>query len=382
MKSLIDNPSGLILVADDEVANRELLRDLLEAQGHSVIECKDGAETLASVKEFSPDLLLLDIMMPEPDGFEICRRLKSEEVTASIPILLVTALSDRRSRIEGMEAGANDFLTKPIDTTDTVLRIRNALLIKRLHDLAQQRYERLAQLEEERQEMVDMLVHDFKSPLTAVLGYLQLLQGVTLGQLSAEQESFIEGSLQGGRRLMLMISAMLDVSRIDSQEAILDPKVTTTTELLERTLAAVKGNTQSKETKIEIEVDQDTRLVCDPDLILRVLENLCDNALQHIGLKSGLLSLRTSCSEDRVRFEVEDDGPGIPLEIIDSIFTKYATTGPTGYSQGLGLTFCRKVVELHGGTIGVANRSTGGCTFHFELPMEPLTEASKTRLSK
>ena len=110
-----------VLVADDEPANRELLRALLEVHDYSVLESVDGESTLRVVEETPPDLVLLDIMMPAPDGFEVCETLKSDPSTEPIPILLVTALSDRKSRLRGIKAGANDFITKPIDTADTCL---------------------------------------------------------------------------------------------------------------------------------------------------------------------------------------------------------------------------------------------------------------------
>src|SRR5205823_5958408 len=114
---------GRVLVVDDEEPNRLLLRDWLEAQGHEVTEAVDGEQTLELVASTPPDVILLDVMLPKVDGFEVCRRLKADARTAPIPILLITALTDRRDRLAGIQAGANDFLTKPIDTQDVALRV-------------------------------------------------------------------------------------------------------------------------------------------------------------------------------------------------------------------------------------------------------------------
>lgn len=126
--------SGFVLVVDDEEANRTLLRDPLEAIGYEIAEAQNGQQALDLVAQRSPDAILLDVMMPELDGFEVCRRLKQSKQTAPIPILMVTALSERKERLLGIEAGANDFLTKPVDIQDVTLRVGNAVYTKRLYD--------------------------------------------------------------------------------------------------------------------------------------------------------------------------------------------------------------------------------------------------------
>src|SRR6185437_13926413 len=134
------------LIVDDEEQNRTLLRDPLEAHGYKVIEVENGIRALQKVEEAVPDVILLDLMMPKMDGFEVCRRLKKYWKAAHVPIIVLTALSDRKERLMGIEAGANDFLTKPVDVQDVVLRVNNAVYAKRLHDLLkveQEKSERL-----------------------------------------------------------------------------------------------------------------------------------------------------------------------------------------------------------------------------------------------
>jgi adenylate cyclase len=128
---------GLVLVVDDEEQNRTLMKDPLEAHGYRVVEVENGIGALQKVEEEVPDVILLDLMMPKMDGFEVCRRLKKYWKSAHVPILVLTALSDRKERLMGIEAGANDFLTKPVDVQDILLRVNNAVYTKRLHDLLQ-----------------------------------------------------------------------------------------------------------------------------------------------------------------------------------------------------------------------------------------------------
>ncbi len=131
---LTTNCRGHVLVVDDEEQNRMLLRDPLEARGYEVTEAVDGEEALREVMAHPPDVILLDLMMPKLNGFEVCRCLKANDQTSAIPVLMVTALSDRKERLMGIEAGANDFLNKPVDLQDVILRVGNAAHAKHLYD--------------------------------------------------------------------------------------------------------------------------------------------------------------------------------------------------------------------------------------------------------
>jgi adenylate cyclase len=137
---------GYLLVVDDEEQNRLLLRDWLEARGYEVEEAQNGEQALRRIAQRPPDVILLDVMMPEMDGFEVCRRVKSKAETAAIPILMVTALSERKERVQGIAAGANDFLNKPVDLQDLTLRVRNAVYTRRLFDQLQAEQEKSERL--------------------------------------------------------------------------------------------------------------------------------------------------------------------------------------------------------------------------------------------
>ena len=137
---------GFVLVVDDEEQNRSLLRDPLEARGYEIAEAENGMVALEKIAARLPDVILLDVMMPQMDGFEVCRRLKTDSRTAHIPILMVTALSERKERLMGIAVGANDFLNKPVDIQDVTLRVGNAVYTKHLHDQLQVEQEKSEQL--------------------------------------------------------------------------------------------------------------------------------------------------------------------------------------------------------------------------------------------
>jgi len=175
---------GLILVVDDQEANRQLLHDMLELDGHHVLEADNGLTALALAAEHDPDAVLLDVTMPGLDGFEVCRRLRAAPRTSATPVLLITALVQREHRLQGMAAGANDYLVKPIDRSEVTLRVRNAVRMRVMHRTLQVQFTELQRMERLRDDLVSMVAHDLRSPLTGLRGYLELLQEELHDQLS------------------------------------------------------------------------------------------------------------------------------------------------------------------------------------------------------
>src|SRR5712671_240096 len=205
---------GTVLVVDDEPKNVMLLQDLLESRGYTVLSASDGDKGLDLARERIPDVVLLDVMMPRLNGFDVCRKLKAEQKTAMIPVLLVTSLDARQDRLAGIGAGANDFITKPIDSGDFLLRVRNAVATKRLHDRVSHQLQRLQELEAARDTLTHMVVHDLRSPLTGLRGYLELLRAVANG--NAEVAEYASEADAIAKRLTEMISQVLDMSRLES----------------------------------------------------------------------------------------------------------------------------------------------------------------------
>jgi response regulator RpfG family c-di-GMP phosphodiesterase len=176
LAQLSNVPIGDLLIVDDEENNRMLLRDTLEAQGHTVREAESGAAALRLIEENPPDAVLLDVMMPQMDGYEVCRRIKESSVLAHVPVLLITALTDRKERLTGIQAGANDFISKPIDLTDVTLRVRNAVQTKKLFDSLEAAYQQSVDVHALQQKIVQLIIRDTQSPLCQALELLEPLR--------------------------------------------------------------------------------------------------------------------------------------------------------------------------------------------------------------
>jgi len=365
--------TGYVLVVDDEWKNRMLLRDILEVQGHDVDEAEDGEEALRKVAERCPDAVLLDVMMPRLDGFEVCRRLKSDPDTAVVPVILVTALSERSDRLKGMQAGANDFLAKPIDTQETLLRVRNAVHARRLYEQLQQGYRRLQELEALRHSLTGMIVHDMRTPLTALLGGLETMGA--LGDLNDDQQEFLNMSIQGGLILVGMINDLLDISKMEAGELALEREEVRADALAAQALAQVRQLGEDRSLEIRLEISPELpAFSADGEKLRRTLVNLLGNAIKFTPEGgSVVLSARPGDTDGELLFSVSDTGEGIPKEAFERIFEKFGQVANRKAgrrtSTGLGLTFCKMAVEAHGGRIWVESTLGEGSTFHFTLPV-------------
>lgn len=362
---------GHVLVVDDDPRNRELLRDLLVTQGHRVAEAEDGAYAIEKATSVECDAILMDVMMPRLDGIEACRRLKQAPQTAHIPVLMVTALPEKEQRLRGIAAGANDYLTKPIDRQDVILRVRNAVHAKHLYDRVEAELARARELESLRENLTRFIVHDMRAPLMAIMGSLQLV--ADRAQVSEENKQFLNMALDATSELTEMVTSMLDVSRLESNQMPLRRTMSKILVLAKTAARKLAPLASSHDIRISVSGDPAPSSV-DKGLIERVITNMLHNAIRFSPTGSQVtvtVSRDTTC----VRVEVRDSGPGIPPEYRDRIFDKFGQVEGRRenrkYSTGLGLAFCKLAVETHGGHIGVDSEAGIGSKFWFTLPVQP-----------
>jgi signal transduction histidine kinase len=371
--------TGRVLIVDDQEANRLLLRDLLESQGHEVAEAVDGVEALERVADAAPDVVLLDVGMPGIDGFEVCRRLKADPATATIPVLLVTAHNQRDQRLLGIGAGANDYITKPIDKSDLSLRVRNAIRMHQLYSEIEEQYRRLERLELLRDSLVHMIVHDLRSPLAGIRAYLDLMQMDGEGKLEPEMTQSIDEARKVAVDMTEMVSDLLDVSRLESGKMPLEESQVDLGALATEVAAAIGRATHRVTVRVEASAEQ-ARIIGDPSVIRRVINNLVGNAVKFSPTSSQIVLL-VQGNGTEAKVSVSDRGPGIAPAYHEKIFEKFgqveAASQGTKHSSGLGLTFCKFAVEAHGGRIGVESVVGRGSTFWFSLPVRGPTAVEK-----
>ena len=373
----------LILVADDVEANVELLVDQLETLGFRTVVARDAPSALATCLDRRPDLVILDVSMPAGDlgiadrdaGFEVCRRLKRDARTARIPVIFVTALGDTSDRVKAIEAGGDDFLTKPHHRLVLNARVRALLKLKGATDALEESLKRLRELQKVRDDLMKMIVHDLKTPLTSVLATLEMARDGDFGALTAPQARALSDAEGKAEDLLALIEDLLEVARIEEQTITLQPEPIAPAALLAEIVYDWGLRFQQEGATATVDVADDAPVFrADKILFKRVLSNLVQNAVTHTAGPVHL-SLGARVDASGILFTVADDGPGIPAEYQEIIFRKFervrAANAPRVRSSGLGLTFCRLAVESHGGRIWVKSTEGEGSTFYVQIPLTP-----------
>ena len=379
----------LILVADDSEANCELLVEQLHSLGFRAIVAHDGPTALDSCLVQRPELVILDVDMPagglgvedRVTGFEVCRRLKRDPRTARMPVIFITGLNDTSERVKAVEVGGDDFIAKPHNRLLLGARVRSLLKLKAATDALEDSYRRLRDLERVRDDLMKMIVHDLKTPLTSILATLELLADGDFGPLAARQHGAIVDTQRKSEELLSLIDDLLEIRRMEETTPVLRLEDVDPRDLLQEIVSDWALRFQQERTAVAVDADpRSSRLKADRAMVKRVFGNLIQNALVHSPSPIHL-ELVARPHSDGVLFTVVDDGPGIPAEYHDVIFRKFEQVrtphAPRVRTSGLGLTYCRLVVETHGGRIWVQSAEGKGSSFHVVLPLHPATAAGQ-----
>jgi signal transduction histidine kinase len=376
----------LVLIADDVPGNVDLLVDQLTTLGMRTITAFDAPSALAACFEHKPQLCILDVAMPAGDlgvdpgtsGFEVCRRIKRDPRTARIPVIFLTALNDTMDRVQAIEAGGEDFLTKPHNSVLLGARVRSLLRLKSTTDALESSYRKLRDLERLREDLMRMLVHDLKTPLTSILATLELLGDGDFGALNDRQLQAVHDTEEKAEELLALVEEILEIRRMESAEIALDVQQLNPDALLGEILRDWERRLERDGAVVSIESTGGApEFVADVKLLKRVIGNLLENALTHCG-EAVRVTLTARRDPQGVRIVVTDNGPGIPRNEREHIFQSFTSIRRAGSTRplgtGLGLAFCRLAVAAHGGRIWVEDPpgQRHGSAFHVQLPLEPV----------
>ncbi len=374
---LMNTHPGTLLVVDDDRMQRMILSRCLSQQGHTVEAVENGAQALSRLLDQKFDAVLLDVKMPEMDGFEVLERIMNHQTLKQIPVIMVSGVEEMGGVVACIEMGAADYLYKPFDPSLLRARIQNCLEKKRSHDQEislraqlQDKYNQLSELEKLRDSLTSMIVHDLRTPLTSLLTGLQTVEMV--GELNDDQKEIFQLSIDGGEQLLSMINDLLDVSKMEDGSMTLDRQPVEIPELVSGALRQVAPLAQEKRIALTTQLAPDLpSLALDENKLTRTIVNLLGNALKFTPV-DGAVTVTAKHENDECVLSVRDNGEGIPREAFERVFEKFGQveTRKAGrkMSTGLGLTFCKLVVEAHDGRIWVESEIGQGSTFSFALP--------------
>jgi signal transduction histidine kinase len=322
-------------------------------------------------------------MMPGIDGFEVCKRLKQDDKTQMIPVVMVTALRRKEDRIRALEAGADDFLSKPVDRTELLVRVKSLLRIKSYHDQLLNSYkeialknEKLKELEGVREGLTHMIIHDLNNPLAVILGNLELIKAENQN-LSENERDRIEKCLIYILGLKQLIQSLLDVHRMEEGKLQPVKAVINIPELINGVFGQFTPKAEVEEISLTFcKPGGIPNVRADQGLIGRVIANLLSNAIRYTPAWGEIVAATDYLPKSKsIRVSIKDNGNGLEPEYHERIFDKFEQvklkdSAVTVGSVGLGLAFCKMAVEAHGGEIWVESEGNGkGCTFCFTMPI-------------
>ena len=357
-------PCSKILIVDDEQSQRIKLESMLKQENYDITLLADGREIFAELARMMPDLIILDLMMPGMDGFEICRRIKTDTQFQNIPIILVTILDTKKALTQGIDAGADDFLQKPVTSLELRARVRSMLRIKK-------QYDELQATLQMREELSNMIVHDMSSPIISVLLHATLMEEKTK---DSELKKHLEMIRLSAERLDSFVNDMLMLAKMEESKLRLNPTEVDVNQIIleaEKHFSII-ANSKGIELKLVLPNPSFT-MQLDRNLFWRVIGNLLANALQYSPSGSIVtLNLSTKYVDNKphLYMQVIDQGSGIPEEYRSRIFEKFEVVDlkKQGIIQvGLGLTFCKMAVDAHGGIISVKPNSPKGSIFVVDI---------------
>jgi two-component system sensor histidine kinase/response regulator len=372
MREMTMNPTARadILIVDDTPANLDVLTEMLTQQGYEARPVPSGPLALQSARVQPPDLILLDINMPEMNGYEVCKHLKADETLRDVPVIFISALNDTADKVKAFDMGAVDYVAKPFQFEEVKARVETHLRIYHLQKELAQQYGAIKKLEELKDNLTHMIVHDMASPIQTISMALDLVLSDGPDQ-NAESVDVLSRAWDASRNLTEMVNSLLDISRMESGQMPLRRANVELRHLAEEAAEAMQLLTGAKNIRLVVQ-GPEVFLYADKDLIRRVFVNLIGNAVKFTPA-GGAVTISVSASDGQTRAEVRDNGCGIPEQYHERIFEKFSQVESSReeckHSTGLGLTFCKLAVAAHNGKIGVQSRPGEGSTFWFSLPV-------------
>lgn len=377
----------LILIVDDTPTNLDVLSQTLNEAGYEVAIATSGARALKQIQRRLPTLILLDIMMPEMDGFTVCESLKNDTNTQSIPIIFITALTDIQSKVKCFDLGGVDYITKPFQAQEVLARVKTHLQLRQLTlHLEQEVQSQVQSLKEAKtaaeaanlakSQFLANMSHELRTPLNGILGESQLLREEIYGPLNGRQQDALDNVENCGNNLLGLISDLLDMANIDLGQLQLQSQLVDVIPLCLASLQQIEPLARQKQQQLTSHFPENLGpLWLDGQRIRQVLVNLLNNAVKftkpggHIALE---VALEPHSPQPLLRLGVRDTGVGIAPENLAKLFKPFVQVDG-GLNRlyggtGLGLTLVKRIVELHGGQVVVHSQAGVGSCFMVFLP--------------
>jgi two-component system sensor histidine kinase/response regulator len=365
MNKLKDKSTFNILIVDDVPRNIQIVGNILRKEGYQIAFAQNGKAALERVHSDKFDLILLDIMMPEMDGFEVCEKIVNDPVTSDIPVIFLTAKADIDSTIKGFSLGAVDYITKPFNGVELLARVETHLALKRSREV-------LAETNAAKDKFYSIIAHDLKNPVGAFKNVSYFLNDEYDNLTDEEKREFILMMRDSSKNLVDLLENLLQWSRSQTGRINFQPDIVDISSLVQSNIDLMKMTADKKNIKLINNFDKSITIFADMNMINTVLRNLISNAIKFTPF-DGSITIDYDMDDESIKVKVRDTGVGISPENIEKIFkidSTHTTAGTQNESgTGLGLILCREFIEKHGGEMNVESEINKGSEFYFTLPI-------------
>ena len=353
-----------ILIVDDTIKNLQVLGTILEKEGYQINVAQNGTQALEITQKVHPDLILLDVMMPDLDGFEVCKRLKADEAVAHIPVVFLTARTETEDLVKGFEEGAVDYVTKPFNATELLVRVRTHLSVHMLQSALRKSLEDNARM---RREQEAFLRHELKNRITPIMGYSDALQHT---ELDERQKRWIQTICDSSQSMSELIDVLKDLQDIEAGTLTLSKTPLPLQDLVQNVVADVQTSFEHAHVQIDMP-DELISVEADGNLLRGVFHNLIKNAVEHVAEyeneKDRVVTVTVKETPRSILVRVHNGGLPIPEDLLAVFFEKFNTHEKQG-GTGLGTTYALLVTHAHGGDIGVTSTEADGTVVTVTLP--------------
>ena len=371
----LHNVKEEILIVDDSPDNLRLLSTILTRAGYMVRKSLHGQMALTSVQADPPDLILLDIKMPEMSGFDICRCLKVDKQSHDIPVIFISALNNLLDKVTAFEVGGVDYITKPFQAAEVLVRVETQLYLRRLQTQLVEQNVQLKQLNqelvrsnEELEQFASVVSHDLQQPLQSITSFAKILTLKFQEGLDADAQKYLDSIAKAGNRMQRLIHDLLAYAQAEQQDQEIESVDTNC--LLDKVLANLQIAISEKNAIVTY--DTLPTVLGSEVQLMQLFQNLLSNAIKFVPASvQPHITISATQQETAWQFSIHDNGIGIESQHLQRIFEVFQRLhGPQKYSgNGIGLATCQRIVENHGGRIWAQSQPEMGTIFYFTLPL-------------
>ncbi len=360
-----------LLIVDDIIDNIRIIGSLLKSKGISITPATSGEQALGLAVAKKPDLILLDVQMPEMDGFEVCKKLKDNPLTKDIPVIFLTARTETEDIMKGFNLGAIDYITKPINSDEVIARIKTHLELKKSKDIINEQNKDLSELNATKDKFFSIIAHDLKNPISNFRDLTKVLVDNFSNLSDPEKLDYLTMMNKSSEKLFLLLDNLLEWSR--SQRGLIQfvPVQIDVNYIIDNMISLMKPSAEKKNISLVKNITEEISLIADVNMLNTILRNILSNSIKFTEL-NGQITIGVKNFNNYIEFYIEDTGIGISPDNITKLFNIDSNISTLGTSNekgtGIGLILCKEFIEKHKGKIWVESEIGSGTKFTFVIP--------------